>query len=130
MATRFASAVIWSTALTYLGFAIWLGGWPQALLGVFGIEQQPPAMLTEIRAFYGGLEFGIAAVMVILWLRSAPAAALLVGGLPLGGAAAARCLGMLVDGYSSTHAMLAGAELSGMIVCVVGLLSVGKSGAK
>jgi hypothetical protein len=66
---RFATVAIFFTALTYAGFALWLGLNPGALLSAFGIEQSTPQMLTEIRAFYGGVEFAIAAAMLILWWR-------------------------------------------------------------
>ncbi|MEZ6079691.1 MAG: hypothetical protein R3C56_29685 [Pirellulaceae bacterium] len=55
------------TAAIYAGFAIWLGSTPAALLTTFGIESSTPAMLTEIRAFYGGIEMGIAVAMLVLW---------------------------------------------------------------
>ena len=123
MNRHFASVVLLLTAATYAGFAIWLGFWPAALLTTFGIETSTPAILTEIRAFYGGVEIGIAISMIVLWRRGSVFAALLIGGLPLAGSAMGRCLGMLNDGFSSTHAILAAIETVGALLCLAGLIA-------
>lgn len=111
----FAFAV---TVATYLAFALWLGLDPQALLKAFKIENATAGMLTEIRAFYGGIELGIAAAMVWLWRRGDRVAALVVGGLPLAAAASVRVIGMLVDEASSLHVTIAIAEGSGGTLCL------------
>ncbi len=115
---RFATVAIFFTALTYVGFALWLGLNPGALLSAFGIEQSTPQMLTEIRAFYGGVEFAIAAAMLILWWRGDVFAAALIGGLPLLGSVSGRLLGQLLDGYSGMHWGLAIPEAVGAAVCL------------
>ena len=120
--SRLATLVIWITAFTYLGFAVWLGTRPNALLELFEIQDRTTAMNTEIRAFYGGIEAGIAGAMFILWLRKQVWSALLIGGLPLLFSAMGRGLGMLVDGYSGTHAILAAAELTGAAICLITML--------
>ncbi len=111
--------VVFVTAAVYAGFAVWLGFWPAALLETFGIENSTPAMLTEIRAFYGGVEIGIAVVMLVLWKQGNTSASLLIGGLPLAGSASGRLLGMLADGYSSMHLVLAAVELVGFAACML-----------
>ena len=58
------------TAVTWAGFAIWLGSHPDSLLKAFGIESSTPQMRTEIRAFYGGVELGIAALIAVAVLSA------------------------------------------------------------
>jgi Domain of unknown function (DUF4345) len=117
--SRFPTIAIFITAATWAGFATWLGSNPTALLTAFGIESKTPQMLTEIRAFYGGVEFAVALAMVVLWYRGQLFASLLIGGLPLLGSATGRCVGMLVEGFSGLHAGLAMLELTGAAVCLV-----------
>ena len=119
MHQRMRTIVILVTAAVYAGFAVWLGVSPASLLGSFGIEQSTPAMLTEIRAFYGGIEIGIALVMLILWKQGLASASLLVGGLPLAGSASGRMMGMLIDGFSWLHLVLAAVEFLGCAACLV-----------
>jgi hypothetical protein len=121
---RLPTIVILITAATWAGFAIWLGLNPGALLPAFGVEDSTPQMLTEVRAFYGGIEMAIAVAMILLWRRGDLFAALLVGGLPLVGSASGRFLGMLVDGYSAIHLGFAVLELIGAAFCLVGCMKV------
>ncbi|MEN1680981.1 MAG: DUF4345 family protein [Planctomycetota bacterium] len=117
---RFANVALLITAAIWAGFAVWLGANPAALLSAFGVEARPPAILTEVRAFYGGVELGIALVMLLLWRRGELVAGLLVGGVPLLGSAAGRCFGLAVDGYSAMHAGFAVFELLGAAFCLAG----------
>jgi hypothetical protein len=117
--TRFQSVVILVTALIYAGFAVWLGCDPAALASAFGVDHTTPELLTEFRAFYGGVEIGIAAACLILWLRREIFAAALIGGLPLLGSASGRLIGQFVDGFSSQHILLALPELVGGVLCIV-----------
>lgn len=126
MNTKFPTVAIFVTAAIYAGFAFWLGGRPAALLEAFGIEESTPQMLTEIRAFYGGIELAIAIAMLILWRRGDLFASLLIGGLPLAGSALGRCVGLTVDGYSSLHAGFAIVEAIGCAYCFAGCLAVSK----
>lgn len=127
MRSDYPSVAIGITAAIYAGFAVWLGGWPAALLEAFGVTGSTPAMLTEIRAFYGGVELGIAVAMVWLGRRGDRFAALLIGGLPLAGSAVGRCLGLAVDGFSSLHAGMAAVETAGAAFCLVGCRLVAKA---
>lgn len=124
--TSFPTVAIFITAATWAGFAIWLGLQPGALLPAFGVEASTPQMLTEVRAFYGGVEFAIAIAMLVLWKRGEPFAALLVGGLPLLGAASGRFVGLVVDGFSPTHVGFAALELVGAATCLAGCALVSK----
>jgi hypothetical protein len=126
MNDRFATLVIFITAIAWAGFAVWLSVMPGALLTTFGVESTTPQMLTEVRAFYGGVEFAIALAMVVLWRRGNLFAALLIGGLPLAGSAAGRCFGMIVDGTSTIHAVFAVVEIVGAAFCLVGCVMVSR----
>lgn len=119
MPSRLPVAVLLITAASYAGFGIWLGLRPADLLDAFGVESPTPGMLTEIRAFYGGVELAISAAMLILWRRQNLFAALLIGGLPLAGSAVGRSFGMITDGFSSLHAGFALLEAVGALFCLV-----------
>lgn len=122
---RLPTVTLLITAGTYAGFALWLGTTPEALLAAFGIEATTPGMRTEIRAFYGGLELGLAAAMLVLWRRGDLAAALLVGGLPLLGSAAGRLLGQIADGPAGLHLAFAALEAFGGGLCLLAATKVG-----
>ncbi|QDV69261.1 hypothetical protein Poly24_29760 [Rosistilla carotiformis] len=126
MSSRFPTVVILITAAAFAGFAIWLTVMPNALLEAFGIAERTPQMATEIRAFYGGIEFGIAAAMFVLWLRGDLFAALLIGGLPLAGSATGRCIGMMADGFFGLHAGFAVMEAIAAVLCFVGCAMVSR----
>src|SRR6056297_1345198 len=129
MNDHFPTAAIFITAASWAGFAIWLGMNPGALLPAFGIEASTPQMLTEVRAFYGGVEMAIAVAMVAFWWRGDLFAALLVGGLPLVGSANGRLIGLAVDGFSTMHLGFAGLEMIGAAFCLAGCLTVSRDGA-
>ena len=112
------------TATIYTGFALWLGSIPNALLANFGIEESTPQMLTEIRAFYGGVELAIGILMILLWFRGDKVSALLVGALPLVGSASGRCLGMTIDGFSWLHTSLVPVEIAGAGFCLAGIFAI------
>ena len=127
MGRKFPTAVVLVTAFIYFGFAGWLGADPGVLLTIFGIEESTPQMLTEFRAFYGGIEFGIGAAMLLLWWRGDAFAAALIGGLPLAGSVSGRLVGQFLDGYSGLHLVLAMPEAIGAAMCFAACwqLSVG-----
>ena len=122
----FPKVAIFITAASWAGFAVWLGTHPGALLPAFGVEASTPQMLTEVRAFYGGVELAIAVTMILLWRRGEVFASLLVGGLPLLGSASGRCIGLLVDGFSKVHAGFALLELFGAAICLVAAMIVSR----
>lgn len=92
----------------------------------FGVDTSTPQMLTEVRAFYGGVEMAIAAAMIVLWYRGELFAALLVGGLPLAGSAIGRCIGLIADGFSVMHVGFAGLEAVGAAFCLAGSVIVSR----
>ncbi len=120
------TVAIFITAASWAGFALWLGLNPGALLPAFGVEASTPQMLTEVRAFYGGVEMAIAIAMIALWRQGDLFAALLVGGLPLVGSACGRLTGLVVDGFSGVHLGFAGLELVGAAFCLAGCVIVSR----
>ncbi len=126
MNNRLPTIAIFITAATWAGFAVWLGLNPDALMPAFGVEASTPQMLTEVRAFYGGVEMAIAVAMIVLWRRDDLFAALLIGGLPLVGSAAGRCVGLVVDGFSMIHVGFACLEIVGAAFCLAGCLVVSR----
>lgn len=115
-----------SLALTALAFASF-GGWllvdPHAISRL-GVELTRPSALTEIRAFYGGLELGIAGFFLLAvgrpgwWVP-----ALVLQSMALGGTAAARGIGIIVDGgIDGLVAALVTAEFAGFLLGIVALL--------
>ena len=66
--------------------------------------QSSPSALTEIRAFYGGLQFGIG--LFLLWCLRTPSRTsqgLLLVGLAVGGAGLARMFGIFFDHAPTSH---------------------------
>lgn len=99
------------------------------LLAAVGVEMARPAAAVELRAFYGGLEVGLAiffaaSVRRPAWWRPA----LFVQVLTLGGAALARLLGVLVGGGGELllYALMA-AEAGGAAVGMLALRMVARS---
>ena len=79
--------------------------------------QTTPSALTEIRAFYGGLQFGIG--LFLVWCLRTPSRTsqgLLLIGLAVGGAGLARMFGILFDHTSTSHHL---ANLGVEVVTVV-----------
>jgi len=128
--SRVPTVAIWITAASWAGFAIWLGTNPGALLPAFGVDASTPQMLTEVRAFYGGVEMAIAVAMIVLWWRGELFASLLVGGLPLLGSASGRLIGLIVDGFSMTHLGFASLELIGSGFCLAGSVIASRADAE
>ena len=119
---RFARVSLWLAALAFAGFGAALLARP-SLLGVLGVALARPAAATEIRAFYGGLELGMAAFLGFAsrrdaWVRPALAAQ----AATLGGVALARAIGMAVDGSAEPLILAFGAvEAAGALLAVAAL---------
>lgn len=109
---RFARGLVLVTGVTWLVFAAWLTIDPAAVPRAFGVEEVPPGLRTELRAFYGGVEAGLGLTILMLWRRDLRAAALL-GALPLLGSAVMRAAGCLLEGFVPIHAILGVPELLG-----------------
>ena len=63
----FGRIVLVVIGLGTLGFGAFAFARPEALAGIVGLAPTAPEGLTELRAFYGGVEFGLAA----FWLGAA-----------------------------------------------------------
>jgi hypothetical protein len=119
---RFARITLWLAALAFAGFGVALLVRP-SLLGVVGIVLARPAAAAEIRAFYGGLELGMAGFLVCAsrrdaWVRPALAAqAAMLGGIVL-----ARVIGIAVGGSAEPLILLFGAvEATGALLAIIAL---------
>jgi hypothetical protein len=89
---------LYLSALAFGGFGTWLLLWPEAM-GALGLDLTTPAAVTEIRAFYGGLELGCAGFFLVAARRPAwHTPGLMLQATSLGGAALARLGGVMVDG--------------------------------
>jgi hypothetical protein len=85
-----------------------------------------PSALTEVRAFYGGLQIGIG--LFLAWcVRAADRTSqgLLLSGLAVGGAGLGRMFGLLVDQTPTSHHLAnLGIEAVTLVLVVIALSSV------
>ncbi|HEX8830461.1 MAG TPA: DUF4345 family protein [Longimicrobium sp.] len=125
-AARFARVSLILGALGLIGFGAALLVRP-SLLAVVGVELTRPAAATEIRAFYGGLELGLAAFFIAAtrhsaWLRPA----LFAQAVALGGIVAARLVGIMVDGSAEPMILgFAAVEGAGALLGFIALRRLG-----
>ncbi|HEX4852877.1 MULTISPECIES: DUF4345 family protein [Arenimonas] len=95
---RFGTVVLVLAALGFLGFGLAIVAAPEAVLAPVGISGTA-AGLVELRAFYGGLELGLAAFLFACAAKPAwRAPGLWSVALANGGIAAARLLGIGLSG--------------------------------
>lgn len=93
------------TSLMHLGFGIAYTFWPVKMASLTKYELTAPLAVTEMRAFYGGLELGLAVFLGICairtdWIIPGLTATVLI----YGGIIVARSIGMALD--SSTNRFL------------------------
>lgn len=109
------------TALAFAFFGVCFLVAPTSLVQI-GVLLYHPNAVTEIRAFYGGLELGIAAFFFLALARPAWfVPALVLQALALGATAAARLFGILGGGTTRIMLVLAAAEAIGCVVAIVAL---------
>ena len=107
-----------------LAFGVFAFVRPEALARIVQLSATAPAGVTEIRAFYGGVEFGLAAFWIgagfsRAWLRPGLASAFAVWAL----VAAARGVGMILDdSMTDTMVMAFAVEAVAAVLALVGLL--------
>ena len=103
-------------------FGVWLMFAPEKLSEWVGIESQSPAAMTELRAFYGGLEVGLAVFFLIAGLRTRlVASGCLALAIAMLGIAVARVLGLVLDGSGSTQVyMFLGSEVLFVVLGFLG----------
>ena len=117
MAVRIFLAVM---AIVWLPYGLYCFLVPDALRALAGVTATSPTAMTELRAMYGGLQSAIGALSLAATVRhhlERPALIMLASLLP--GLAAARLLGLVLDGsWSSYTAMGLGFEISGSLVAM------------
>lgn len=111
------------TALVFAGFGVVLLLDPTTIAST-GVVLSTPEAKTEIRAFYGGLELGLALFFALSAARPAWfQAGLAAQAASLGGAALARLFGMIVDdSLTIMMALLFAAEAAGSLLGLWALL--------
>jgi hypothetical protein len=113
-------------ALCLLGFGILMLIAPAAVLVGLGIILDTPEALTEIRAFYGGLEIAIGLALAFCLVQPGMLRqGLALSSLCYGTVALARAGGMLVDG--SGGAFLWSALTLESVLCLVSLWALRRS---
>lgn len=126
---RLARFSLLFAALAFGGFGGWLLIAPHAI-SLVGVELTSPSAVAEVRAYYGGLEVGMALFFVLAIRRSSwwmPA--LTVQAATMGGAAAGRVIGILVDGATGGLILLiAAAEAAGALLGAAALLRLRSRG--
>ena len=126
----FARIVLGVIALATLAFGAYAFVRPEAFIAVTGLVPGSAA-ITEVRAFYGGVEFGLAA----FWLGAAFSKRMLRAGLVCAFAvwalvAVSRGVGMLLDATATDFMLLAlGTEVSAAVIALVALMRLPASGA-
>jgi|JI10StandDraft_1071094.scaffolds.fasta_scaffold16781_6 hypothetical protein len=85
--------------LGFLGFGALMLVAPQIAMASLGLVVPDGVPTTEIRAFYGGLELGLGALLLAACRKvQYQRAGLVLGCVSYGSVATARALGMLIDG--------------------------------
>jgi hypothetical protein len=109
-------------ALAFAGFGVALLVRPE-LIEMLGLELGRAAAVTEIRAFYGGLELGLALFFALASTRDAwLAPALFAQAAALGGIVLARLVGVALDGGPEPLILLfAAVEGTGAMLALVAL---------
>lgn len=93
-------------ALCAAGFAVfgvWMLLFPVQGFAMLGVPVQSADFATEIRAFYGGLELALAALIARgLWRSDRVVPALEIAAVAYGCVALSRALGLAIDGSGAT----------------------------
>lgn len=122
----FAIIVLIVFGLSFGVFGAWALVAPQSLAQLLHFGLQTPGSVTEMRAFYGGLELGLCALMLVAVVnRTLVPGALLALVAAAGGIAVARVIGLVLDG--SANGLLLGAlafESAGAILGLIAYLGL------
>lgn len=120
---RTARLVLLLFGLMFLGFGLAFAVAPWTMAGLVDLRATSPQAVTELRAFYGGLEIGLGVFMIACaatrqWLHAGLQCLLVV----CGGIAAGRIFGLLVDASASNFMWAALAtEVTGAALAVIAL---------
>jgi hypothetical protein len=96
-----ARVVLWLGGLGFLGFGLAFLVQPLETLAAAGVALQGDIAATEIRAFYGGLEVALGALLLAADLRGRRREGLILSLASYGGIGTARLLGILLAGGAS-----------------------------
>jgi len=122
----YRTAVLTLAGLGFLGFGLWFWFDPIAPMAAIGITVTGAPAATELRAFYGGLEIGLAALMLFAAFRPTWHGAGLWLVLAINaGIAAGRLLGVAIDGVwvpFFTYALVW--ELGFVLLAAIGLRGI------
>ncbi|MEM9172555.1 MAG: DUF4345 domain-containing protein [Pseudomonadota bacterium] len=119
----FAKVVLWIVGLITLAFGAWTLALPFGIAGLVGYDLMTPGAITEIRAFYGGVELGLA----LFWISGAFKPSLLRPALVSmvmiwGAVAASRTLGIVLDGsLSQTMIVVLITEIASAVLALIAL---------
>jgi hypothetical protein len=109
-----ARATLWLGGLGFLGFGLAFLVAPLATMGLAGIALQGDLAATELRAFYGGLEVALGALLIAADLCGARRAGLILCLASFGGIAGARLLGIALAGGATPFLWAALATEAGL----------------
>ena len=129
MANWIERAVLGGTAVIFLGFGLFSYYNPEGLMALAEIDLESPSAFIEIRAIYGGMNFGLGALLLFsAWKEKCVRLGLLSSSVILGSIALGRILGLWVDG-SPNPAVLAGfgMELAGAAITATVWITFRKS---
>ncbi|MEO1573422.1 MAG: DUF4345 family protein [Pseudomonadota bacterium] len=122
----FASTVLVFFGLSFGVFGVWALVSPTGLAGLLHFGLETPGAVTELRAFYGGLEIGLCAFLLFAVAhRPLVPGALLALTFIAGGIALARIVGIVAD--SSLSGLMIGVlvwELAGAALGLAAYLSL------
>ncbi len=115
-----AKVVLWLLGIGFLGFGAWALGAPHSFSEFVQFSLNSNLAVTEMRAFYGGLELGLGSFFILGALRpDLTKAALTAGAITMTTVAAGRLFGMFVDGSTGTLLLsVLGVEIVSAVACV------------
>jgi hypothetical protein len=117
-----ARVILLLSAAAFAGFGVWGLAAPAGMLGMVEVTAVTPTARTELRAFYGGLELGIAVFLVVcLARRDRVGIGLLASAITLTTVALARGTSAVLDGpVSPLIYYLLIAEVVGAVLSIAG----------
>ncbi|MCA8922801.1 MAG: DUF4345 family protein [Planctomycetes bacterium] len=127
-AAPFARALLGITGALYVSLGLAFALEPVAWAAKVGLSLDGPGSVTEVRAFYGGLELGLGALFVLCALRRAWIVPGVLGLLcTYGGLAAGRGLSLLGSGpHGDLQPKLVAVELSGTALSALALWALAR----
>jgi hypothetical protein len=121
----FARIVLCLSGLMFAGFGGWLLLRPEALGEFVKLDAGDPATLTEVRAFYGGLEIGLGLFLLgAAAIRRAVVSGLVLVLLVFGATAMGRGAGLVFDGPDPSGMIpYLAVEVAAAVLAAIALIS-------